>query len=55
MSTRASQHRYVVTEALVTMLKGNIKNIEDVVKKLVEVLTVVLLFLYRDQNIHQPC
>lgn len=35
MQNRASSHRYIVMEAYVQMLGGKVKNIEDVIKKLV--------------------
>lgn len=45
MSTRASWHRYVVMEALVTMCSGKSNiNLEDIAKKLVDVLVVVILY-----------
>lgn len=44
MSQRASSHRYVVMEAYVQMLGGKVKNIEDTIRKLVEVLSTVFLF-----------
>lgn len=41
MSTRASWHRYIVMEALVTMCSGKSNiNLEDIAKKLVDVLVV---------------
>jgi hypothetical protein len=56
MSTRASWHRYIVMEALVLMCSGkqNI-NLEDIAKKLVDVLVVVKIYLFRELNIHQRC
>ena len=44
MSHRASSHRYVVMEAYVQMLGGKVKNIEDTIRKLVEVLSTVFMF-----------
>jgi hypothetical protein len=41
MMSRASSHRFIVMEAYVQMLGGKVKNIEDVIRKLVEVLSVV--------------
>jgi hypothetical protein len=43
-------------EALVLMCSGkqNI-NLEDIAKKLVDVLVVVKIYLFREQNIHQQC
>lgn len=35
MQTRASNHRYIVMEAYVSMLSGKVKNIDDVIRKLV--------------------
>ena len=53
MSTRASWHRYVVMEALVLMCSGkqNI-NLEDIAKKLVDVLVVVKIYLFREKIIY---
>jgi hypothetical protein len=42
MQTRASLHRYIVMEAYVTMLSGKYKNLDDTIKKLVDVLTLVM-------------
>jgi hypothetical protein len=55
MQNRASSHRYVVMEAYVQMLGGKVKNIEDVIKKLVDVLSVVKNILFSDQSISPPC
>ena len=44
MSHRASSHRFIVMEAYVHMLGGKVKNIEETIKKLVEVLTAVIIF-----------
>ena len=44
MSHRASSHRFIVMEAYVHMLGGKVKNIEETIKKLVEVLTAVTLY-----------
>ncbi len=55
MQNRASSHRYIVMEAYVQMLGGKVKNIEDVIKKLVDVLSVVIITLYSDLSIFQQC
>ena len=55
MSHRASSHRFIVMESYVHMLGGKVKNIEDTIKKLVEVLTSVIIDLLRDLNILQLC
>lgn len=43
MQSRASYHRYVVMECYVQMLGGKVKNIEETIKKLVEVLSTVIM------------
>ena len=55
MQSRASSHRYVVMEAYVGLLSGKIKNIEDTIKKLVDVLAVVTFISFRDLSILLPC
>jgi hypothetical protein len=52
MSSKASQDRFVVMEAYVNIMKGNIKALETVQTKLIEVLSIVICFftLFRDQN-----
>lgn len=42
MSTKASQDRYVVMDAYVNIMKGNLKQLEVVHNKLVEVLSIVI-------------
>lgn len=54
MSSKASQDRYAVMEAYVTIMKGNPKNLDAVHNRLVEVLSIVIFYLIlRDLNIHQ--
>ena len=55
MSHRASSHRYFVMEAYVQILGGKVKNIEETIKKLIDVLTAVFVKLYREQNIRLQC
>lgn len=56
LSSRGSWHRYVVMEALVLMCSGKSNiNLEDQAKKLVDVLVVVILILFRELNIPLPC
>ena len=55
MQTRASSHRYIVMEAYVAMLGGKYKNIEDIIRRLVEVLSVVSLNLFSVLSTLQPC
>jgi len=55
MSHRASSHRFIVMESYVHMLGGKVKNIEDTIKKLVEVLTAVIICLFSDLNTHLRC
>ncbi len=55
MQNRASSHRYIVMEAYVQMLGGKVKNIEDVIKKLVEVLSTVINLLFSNLTIFLPC
>mgnify|MGYP006876296364 CR=1 FL=1 len=56
MSSKASQDRYAVMEAYVTIMKGNPKNLDAVHNRLVEVLSIVIFYLiFRDLNIHQLC
>lgn len=55
MQNRASSHRYIVMEAYVQMLGGKVKNIEDVIKKLVDVLSLVTILLLSDPNICLQC
>jgi hypothetical protein len=42
-------------EAYVQMLGGKVKNIEDTIKKLVEVLSVVMIRLSSDQSTSLQC
>jgi hypothetical protein len=37
------------------MLGGKVKSIEDVIKKLVDVLSVVIMLIFSDLNTYQPC
>jgi hypothetical protein len=55
MQSRASSHRYIVMEAYVSMLGGKYKIIEDIIRRLVEVLSVVILHLFSVPSTHQPC
>ena len=55
MSQRASLHRYIVMEAYVGMLSGKVKNLEDTIRKLVEVLSNVRVILGRDLSTLQLC
>lgn len=55
MQNRASSHRYIVMEAYVQMLGGKVKNIEDVIKKLVEVLSTVMNLLFSNLTIFLRC
>ena len=55
MHNRASYHRYIVMESYVQMLGGKVKNIEDTIKKLVEVLSAVNFILCSDLNIFLQC
>lgn len=52
MSSKASQDRFVVMEAYVNIMKGNIKALETVQTKLIEVLSIVICLFtwFRDQN-----
>jgi hypothetical protein len=45
MSTKASQDRYAVMEAYVTIMKGNPKQLEAVHGRLIEVLSLVNLIV----------
>ena len=42
MRSKASNHRYAVSEAYVTMMSGKSFNIEEVTKKLFEILKNVM-------------
>ena len=55
MSHRASSHRFIVMESYVHMLGGKVKNIEDTIRKLVEVLTAVNIKLFSDLSILLQC
>lgn len=55
MQNRASSHRFIVMESYVQMLGGKVKNIEDTIRKLVEVLSTVLNILYSARSILPPC
>ena len=51
MQNKASNHRFVVMESLVLMLGGKYKSIDDVIKKLVEVLAVVRILTNLEKRI----
>jgi len=55
MQTRASLHRFTVMQAYVTMLSGKVTNIEETIRKLVEVLSVVFNTLFSVLNTLQLC
>lgn len=56
MNARGSYHRYVVMEALVAMCSGKQNlNLEEIGKKLVDVLVAVNYLLYRELNTPQQC
>lgn len=42
MSSKASQDRYAVMDAYVAIMKGNLKQLETVQNRLVEVLSIVI-------------
>jgi hypothetical protein len=44
MSGKASQDRYTVMEAYVTIMKGNVKTLDPIMNKLIEVLSIVIFF-----------
>lgn len=45
MSSKATHDRFAVMEAYVTIMKGNLKHLESVHSRLIEVLTIVNYFL----------
>lgn len=54
MSSKASSDRYSVMEAYLTIMRGNVKQLDAVHNRLVEVLSIVNFYLiFRDHNIHQ--
>jgi hypothetical protein len=44
MSSKASQDRYAVMDAYVTIMKGNVKQLDAVHSRLVDVLSIVILY-----------